>query len=154
MTGWQGARGRWVATAITAAVPLLFVMRTTLDATGKAIPAWKVFWGLFGASNQLLAALTLLGVTVWLVKTQKARWVWVVTGLPTVFMYVMSVWALILMIKGKVVDATGFHLPTDPVPWVALVLVVLAVLMLVEALRIFLNLRPPREPEPAVAPAG
>ncbi len=53
--GWHSKGGRWFSTAVTAAVPLAFVMRTTLDAKGNVIPAWKVFWNLFGASNQLLA---------------------------------------------------------------------------------------------------
>ncbi|MFN0126282.1 MAG: carbon starvation protein A [Verrucomicrobiales bacterium] len=147
LTGWKGRGGRWLATAITAAVPLLFVMQTTYDAKGNVIPAWKVFWSLFGASNQLLAALTLLGVTVWLARTRRAKWVWWVTGLPTVWMYVMSMWALLVTIKSRFVDATGFHLTRDPVPWVALVLVGLAVLMLVEAIRVFFGTPPPRETE-------
>ena len=58
------------------------------------MPVWQIFWNLFGASNQLLAALTLLGVTVWLWRHARAWWVWLVTGLPTVCMYVMSTWAL------------------------------------------------------------
>ena len=154
--GWHDAKGRWVATAITASVPLIFVMRTTLDPTGKAIPAWKIFWSLFGASNQLLAALTLLGVTVWLVRTRKARWVWLVTGVPTVWMYVMSTWALIVTIKKAFVTAEGFHFTADPVPWVALVLVALALLMLIEAFKVFFGTTPPesRKPEPVLAPAG
>ncbi|MCS6858939.1 MAG: hypothetical protein NZT92_01305 [Abditibacteriales bacterium] len=154
--GWRDVKGRWLATAITAGVPLLFVMRTTLDPTGKVIPAWKIFWSLFGASNQLLAALTLLGVTVWLVRTRKAPWVWLVTGVPTVWMYVMSTWALIVTIKKAFVTGEGFHFTTDPVPWVALVLVGLALLMLVEAFKVFFGATPPesRKPEPVLTPAG
>ena len=38
-----------------------------LLAAGKA--SYQIFWTLFGTSNQLLAALTLLGVTVWLKQT-------------------------------------------------------------------------------------
>lgn len=154
--GWHDTKGRWIATAITAGVPLMFVMRTTLDPAGKVIPAWKVFWSLFGASNQLLAALTLLGVTVWLIRTRKARWVWLVTGAPTVWMYVMSTWALLLTIKKAFVTGEGFHFTADPVPWVALVLVALALLMLIEAFKVFFSATPPesRTPEPVLAPAG
>ncbi len=32
---------------------------------------WQKFWTLFGASNQLLAALTLLSITVWLHQARK-----------------------------------------------------------------------------------
>jgi len=158
LTGWHDRKGRWLATAVTVGTPLLFVMRRTVDAAGQSIPAWKVFWSLFGASNQLLAALTLLGVTVWLVRTQNARWVWLVTGLPTVWMYVMSMWALLVTIKTGFVNAAGFHLTADPVAWVALLLVTLALLMLLEAFKVFFGPAPPRAPDrrplPAPVPAG
>lgn len=149
LTGWHDARGKWLGTVLTAGTPLLFVMRTTTDAQGKVVPVWQVFWSLFGASNQLLAALTLLGVTVWLWKRWRAPWVWVVTGLPTLWMYVMSVWALVSMVRKSA--AQGGLL--DPVPLVALVLVALAALMAVEALRVFSASRPvaPSSPVPDAA---
>jgi carbon starvation protein len=143
LLGWQDRKGRWFATALTAGVPLFFVMQKTVDAKGAAIPAWKMFWALFGASNQLLAALTLLGLTVWLVKSQRAKWAWFVAGIPTVWMYVMSVWALLLMVKKGFLAAEGFRFTANPVPWVALILVGLALLMLVEAVRVLNQLRPP-----------
>lgn len=157
LTGWQGWAGRWLATGLTAGVPAIFVMQTTRDAAGQVVPAWKVFWSLFGASNQLLAALTLLGVTVWLWRTRRARWVWWVAGVPTAFMYAMSLWALLVIIRGKFVVAGQFRFTGDPVPWVALVLVGLAVLMLVEAIRVFAQWRPPstpRAPDAVTVPAG
>jgi carbon starvation protein len=140
LTGLTGTAGRWIATAATAGTPLFFVMQTNVDPiTGKAKPAWAVFWGLFGASNQLLAALTLIGVTVWLWRTYRARWVFWVVGAPTVFMYVMSIWALLIFVRNGffTLEWKTKGLPADPVPWVALVLVALAVLVLVEALRSF-----------------
>ena len=114
--------------------------------TGKHEPVWRTFWSLFGASNQLLAALGLLGVTVWLWRTRRATWVWYVTGIPMVWMYVMSSWALLQFITqplkpwidGEVnfsqLAETGAL--SNPVPWVAVVLVGLALLMLVEAVRV------------------
>ncbi len=94
----------------------------------------KVFWNLFGASNQLLAALTLIGVTVWLWAHARAVWVWFVTGVPAVFMYAISVWELGRMIRAGF--ASG--LTTELVPWVAVLLVLLALLVLVEAVRVFI----------------
>jgi carbon starvation protein len=132
LTGWHGRWGRWTATAVMAAAPLLFVMRTATDAKGNAVPAWKAFWTLFGASNQLLAALALLGVTVWLARVYRARWVWFVTGMPAAFMYAISVWALVEIIRMKLFKA---GLWSDPVPWIAMILIVLAVIMLIEAFR-------------------
>lgn len=149
---WHTRAGRFVATAATAGLPLFFLLQQPTDASGKIVPIWRVFWDLFGASNQLLAALTLMGVTVWLWRTRGQRWVWFVTGIPTVWMYVMSTWALLRIIS-KQFSTKG--VTTDPVPWVAITLVALALLMLLEACKIFLSTRPPtpREPLIGVAPA-
>jgi carbon starvation protein len=135
LTGLSGWAGGWLGTALTAGVPLIFLLRPNVDANGNVVPAWKTFWSLFGASNQLLAALTLLGVTVWLWRTRRAAWVWLVTGLPTVFMYVMSTWALTEMTLPRFRSDTGLTFPADPVPWAGLVLLALAAVMLVEAIR-------------------
>lgn len=149
LTGWRGAGGRLFGTALTAGVPLFFLLRHPSD---SATPVWRIFWDLFGASNQLLAALTLLGVTVWLWRTRRAMWVWFVTGLPTAFMYVMSTWALATMTVPKFHAADGsWALPHDPVPWIGLVLLALAALMLVEAIRVLATLGKP--PESGAQPA-
>ncbi|MBX7166814.1 MAG: carbon starvation protein A [Pirellulales bacterium] len=156
LTGWRGTGGRWFGTALTACTPLFFVTQTVTDAAGKAQPAWKVYWSLFGASNQLLAALTLLGVTVWLWRTRRAWWVWLVTGVPTVLMYVMSSWALLSMVRAGY-NAEGAWQPATAVPWVAIILVALAALMLLEAIWVIL-IRPflgtPPKGQPATLPAG
>jgi len=92
----------------------------------------------------LLAALTLLGVTIWLWRTRKAWWVWLVTGLPTAFMYVMSTWALLEITLPKFRGPTGnWIMPAEAVPWIGLVLIVLAALMLIEAIRILFSLGTP-----------
>ena len=132
LTGLQDWRGKWLGTILTAGAPLFFVMQKTVDASGKPIAVWQLFWPLFGASNQLLAALTLLGVTVWLWRTRRAVWVWFVTGIPTVWMYVMSTWAIVRMIRADFANGVT----TNPVPWIAVALLGLAALMLIEAVRI------------------
>jgi len=141
LTGLSGRAGAWLGTLLTAGTPILFLLRPQLDATGAAVPVWKTFWTLFGASNQLLAALTLLGVTVWLWRTRRAAWVWLVTGLPTAFMYAMSTWALAQMTLPRFLGPDGLRPPADPVPWAGLVLLGLAGVMLVEA--VLAILRPP-----------
>lgn len=131
LTGWKSSAGRWFGTLLTAGVPVFFVMRQTFNDKGVVIPVWKTFWSLFGASNQLLAALTLLGVTVWLWRTRREAWVLVVTGVPAVFMYAMSAWALTSIIQEKF----GSGVSADrPVAWIAVVLMILAILMLIEGL--------------------
>jgi carbon starvation protein len=150
LTGMTGRAGAWLGTAITAGAPLLFLLRPQVAADGSPVPAWRMFWGLFGASNQLLAALTLLGVLVWLARTRRnASWIWPVVGLPTALMYVMSTWALVTMTWPRFVTASGFALPADPVPWAGLVLLALAAMMLVEAIR---ALQFPQSPRPSAGP--
>ncbi len=153
LTGWHSMGGKIFGTALTAGVPLFFLLRHPLDA---AEPVWRIFWNLFGASNQLLAALTLLGVTVWLWRTRRAWWVWVVTGIPTIFMYVMSLWALGQMtLSAFFKDGKWNFLTPDPVPYIGLVLMALAVIMAGEGVRIVLSLgmAPPSPPstKPALA---
>jgi carbon starvation protein len=142
-------------------VPIYFLLTApnvgvnpTTGLPAPPVPVWQVFWALFGASNQLLAALTLLGVTVWLWRTYQAWWVWLVTGLPTLWMYVMSTWALLLLTIPEFHASGVWKLPVGPVPWIGLVLIVLAALMLIEALRILLSLGTPPAPKVEALPAA
>ena len=155
LMGWRGAAGRWIGTGITALVPLFFVTRHMVDpVSGQEQPAWKLFWWLFGASNQLLAALALLCILTWLWQTRRAMWVWPVVGLPMAWMYVMSVWSLGLFIRrGFFTPEWQLQYTANPVPWAALVLTALAVLVLIEAFRVFLGrpVRPGAEPLDAAA---
>ncbi len=132
LTGLKGAAGRWLGTIITTAAPMFFVFQAATDAAGNRIPVWRTFWELFGASNQLLAAITLLGVTVWLWRTYQATWVWFVTGIPMVLMSVMSLWALLAIINKHF--AGGIN--ANPVAWIAVLLVSLALLMIWEGILI------------------
>jgi carbon starvation protein len=150
LSGWRDARGRWLGTLLTALAPLPFVLRPMLGPDGKPVPVWKTFWTVFGASNQLLAALTLLAVTVWLWRTRRVWWAWLVTGVPTLVMYVMSSWALLSIVNGKISAGAW----SDPVLWVSIVLVGLALLMLIEAIAALLRtetLNPSPGPTAAVA---
>lgn len=53
-------------------------------------------WPIFGASNQLMAALTFLVITLWLL-ARKANFF--VALIPMVFMMVMSLWGVVLVVK-------------------------------------------------------
>ncbi len=159
LLGWRSRGGRVFASVLTAVVPVPFLLQRSVDPAGNPIPVWRTFWELFGASNQLLAALTLLGVTVWLWRTRRAMWVFFVAGLPTVFMYVMSMWALLRIIGVNLAQAdTNLSLARrlaslGSVTWVAMLLVALAALMAIEALVVFMR---PTLPPPGrfqVAPA-
>jgi carbon starvation protein len=74
---WVGFKNQHVATIIGGAAVLLLVLSGT----------WVYLWQLFGASNQLLAALSLLLATIWLVETGRNP---AFTGIPMLFMYVTT----------------------------------------------------------------
>jgi carbon starvation protein len=95
-TGWRGTWGRLACTVFTLLPPLYLVVQTMVDPlNGKPVPAWRVFWTLFGTANQLLAALTLIGVTVWLLRSGKN---WLYTAVPAVFMVAITFTMLGLML--------------------------------------------------------
>ena len=81
-------------------------------------------------------------------------WGWFVTGIPTVLMYVMSTWALISMTWPKFFDKTGtFAAPREVVPWIGVVLLGLAALMLVEAIAVLTGGRSSTPPQTGQMPA-
>jgi carbon starvation protein len=65
-------------------------------ADGTLQPAWKAIWPLFGATNQLLAALALLTFVVFL-KASKVGYGFAL--LPAVVMILMPMTALALMVQ-------------------------------------------------------
>jgi carbon starvation protein len=75
---WVGFKNQHVASIIGMVLVLGLVLTGT----------WVYLWQLFGASNQLLAALSLLIVTVWLVSVGKNA---AYAGVPMVFMYVTTI---------------------------------------------------------------
>jgi carbon starvation protein len=129
LTGLKGRWGSVVATLATLALPAISVTWTVKDAAGNIVPAWKVFWTLFGTSNQLLAALTLLTITVWLKRTRRP---WLVSALPAMFMLVMTLWSLTLTISPWLVAALTGVPKTDGIALVAVVLLGLAILVIIE----------------------
>ncbi|GIW11720.1 MAG: carbon starvation protein A [Dehalococcoidia bacterium] len=56
---------------------------------------WVYLWQLFGGANQLMAALSLLLVTVWLVSTRRNP---LYAGIPFLFMYVTTIAALLVTV--------------------------------------------------------
>jgi len=120
------ARSRLYATLLTLVLPGVLVFMTYTDpASGQVLPAWRAVWPVFGATNQLLAALALLAVTVWLKRTGRT---WAFAGLPMAFMLVMTMTALAMLIARH-----GFSL----IGVIASALFVLGLLLAVEAARAF-----------------
>lgn len=158
LTGWHDAKGRWLGTIVTGGAPAFFVTQSLVGDNGKVQPLWRIFWNLFGASNQLLAALTLLGITVWLWRTRRAWWVWLVAGVPTVWMYAMSSWALAQIISSNIrviKEQPTPLLSNQLIVGISSLLMILAVAMLAEAaLALFGGRRGTPGPNlPAAAPS-
>lgn len=99
-------KNSYAATGVVGAVAAVLLLGNT--------HARESLWAILMSANQLIAALTLLAATLWLVKNRKPRWM---TLLPMAFMFVVSVWALWLLLlssidKGDAIRtiATGFLL--------------------------------------------
>jgi carbon starvation protein len=98
LLGWRTRLGAWVGTLVTVIVPALL-----LSFAGEGM--WQKFWTLFGASNQLLAALTLLSITVWL---HQARRRIAFTLYPMVFVLTITLWALGKLTYANLKASHGF----------------------------------------------
>jgi len=119
-----GKNTRFAATAASLALPAFFVLVNLKDPYGNVLPAWKIIWPVFGATNQLLAGLALMVVAVWLKKQSKPIWFVVV---PMMFMLAMTLWSLVLLIIQYQLSLIGV---------IGAVLLFLAILLVVEALTI------------------
>ena len=114
---------RYLATLGTLALPTVFALITLTDAQGQPIPAWKAIWPVFGATNQLLAGLTLIVLAVWLRKTSR-NFGFVL--LPLVFMTTATIYALVLLIQQYGLSMIG---------GIAVVLLALSMLLIIEGIR-------------------
>lgn len=131
---WVSARAwGWAAAGVTVSIPLAFLL--------LADPrAYQAYWTLFGTSNQLLASLTLIGVSVWLVRQGKRCWY---TLLPAMFVLSITLVALLIQIWAGARDAARMAWQTaagdlNPVivnAGVACALLALAVVFIVEAVK-------------------
>lgn len=79
-----------------------------------------LIWPLFGTTNQLLAGLTLLVITVMLVKARRPMWY---TLIPLVFLLVMTTLGLLIQLKSFYDKGDWFLFSLDLVVLVAAILV-------------------------------
>ncbi|MGK2856774.1 MAG: carbon starvation CstA family protein [Thermoanaerobaculia bacterium] len=95
--GWRSRAGAAAATIATVAVPVWFIVYAPEG-------SWVRFWTLFGASNQLLAALTLLAISAWL---HEARQRIAFTLVPMAFVLTITLWALAKIALSSIETAKG-----------------------------------------------
>ncbi len=70
---------------------ILFLAVTFILASPTFGGTWIYIWVLFGGSNQLMAGLSLMIITLWLLETKKG---WMISGIPGVFMIITTIAAL------------------------------------------------------------
>jgi carbon starvation protein len=119
---WEGRLAAAVCTGLTVGVPLAVLI-------GTGTGSFRTFWTLFGTSNQLLAGLTLLAVTVWLRRSGRRAWY---TLVPTLFVLGITLTALALQSYDYFRKADAVSLVNGVV---AVVLMLLALQLLVGGLR-------------------
>jgi carbon starvation protein len=96
--GWRTRWGAMAATLMTVAVPAYI-----LAFAGEG--SWVRFWTLFGSSNQLLAALSLLAITLWLHRAGRRIWF---TLVPMLFVLVITLWSLGSLFVSNLNSSSGF----------------------------------------------
>ena len=116
---------KFTATGIAVAGSLAFLFIKT---GGR--PTFSLIWPVFGAANQLVAALALLGVAVWLRKGMNRKITFLMV--PMWFMLITTIAALVMLIRDQF-TATDIS-PDYVIITACVVLMALAVLMLREAL--------------------
>jgi len=80
---------RYVGTAIVVITAAALAFISGADGKGALR-----LWPLFGAINQILATLALFVLTIYLQK--RGKWKWLVTGIPAIFMGIVTLWAAII----------------------------------------------------------
>lgn len=82
-------KNRYLTTGLVVLSGLVLAFVSGADGKG----ALKL-WPLFGAINQTLGALALIVITMYL--KRQGNWKWLISGIPGLFMIVMTFWATIL----------------------------------------------------------
>ena len=115
-----GIRNRWFSTSI------VVILAGSLAWGGR----WRLIWPTFGASNQLVAALTLLVITTWLLSRNKP----IKLVLPAaIFMLITTIAALCVQISNY------FRQHQTLLLIISSVLIILAIFIMCETIRTFLN---------------
>ncbi len=109
----SAASSMYLATGVTVGASALLLLY-----------GYTKIWPIFGASNQLLAGLSLLALTVWFAKTGKK---YTMTLIPMIFMFTVTLSALIILVRNFF--AAGNIL----LGIIAIVLFILAVTLIITA---------------------
>ncbi len=119
----NGKLGMIPATIIVVVMALALVYTKTHDASGAVIAAWSALWPIFGAANQMVAALNLLGCAVWVKRALKKSHTFLYA--PFWFMIATTMFSLIIEVKERLAVATPNYLLST----LAIILIVLGFAM-------------------------
>lgn len=119
---------RYTATIVAVAAAIGLLLTKTHTSDGKVIATWAAIWPIFGAANQLVGALVLLGLAVWVAKALKKPNQWLMY--PMWFMLITTVAALVIMIKTSLI---GVQYPNWILGGMSIALLILALLMVQQA---------------------
>jgi len=133
-TGAKLLGNRYVATFVT-----VFAAGTLALWDGKGSGA-MILWPLFGTLNQLIAALALLVITVYLHAKRKPIWV---TGVPFVIMVCLTSWAMVVNLRSFFFGS----LYVDKAPHLFVIGLIVSVLEVWMIIEVILHLRRRREPD-------
>jgi len=111
----------YVATAITVVLGV-----------GLGMSGYSIIWPLFGAANQLLAALALLTVCAWLGNIGRNNKMFIP---PMIFMLIVTLTSLAFTIKGQITALSTVGTPAAIRLVIAAVLFVLAIVLAVEGIQ-------------------
>ena len=115
-------RNNFVATGVAVTACLLLAF----GAGGPSGEGGMLIWPLFGTTNQLLAGLTLLVISLMLVKLGRpARY----TLTPMIFVTAMALWAALRQLMSLYEEGGILY----PLLWIDVVIVILAIMVLLEA---------------------
>ncbi|GMG96518.1 carbon starvation CstA family protein [Tepidimicrobium xylanilyticum] len=92
-----------------------------------AVGGWSRIWPIFGSANQLLAALALMAVALWLKKSKKS---FSMLTVPMIFMLIVTLTALVFLIRANFIGG-NYIMVIFPV-----LLFILAIVLAVQGYRI------------------
>jgi len=98
---------------------------------------WRTLWPAFGASNQLVAALALLVVSMWLIQRGRGS---LPTLIPALLMLVTTIGALVVQIHSSLVTDAPLR-PNWVLAFINATLIGLAIFVFVEAMTMLRNHR-------------
>ena len=87
--GLPAVNNKWIATTLAVVTAAALAFMNGANGTGA-----MTLWPLFGSTNQLLAALSLLVVTMYL--KQKGGLKFLITAIPCLFMLIITGWAILI----------------------------------------------------------